>query len=87
MTTIATHYEIICYGCQHRSQINHFLDVEEEQENSYSNYPGPFLELPSSLLEELVFVLYDRRSLPKQMLHQVILPQLEVRAQASFSVS
>ena len=79
MATISTYYERICYGCQDKSQMNHLLDVEEEEEEeSYLNYPGPFLELPSSLLEDLVSVLYDRRSLPKQMLHQLILPQLEV---------
>ena len=68
--------------------MNHLLDVEEEeQESSYLNYPGPFLELPSSLLEDLIALLYDRRSLPKQMLHQLLLPQLEVRTLTSASVA
>ena len=82
MATISTHYEMICYGCRHKSQMNHLLDLEEEEAGpSYLNYPGPFLEFPSSLLEDLLYVLYDKRSLPKQMLHQVILPQLEVGAE------
>ena len=77
LVTISTQYERICYGCHHRSQMNHLLDLEDEKTN-YLSYPGPFTELPSSLLEDLLFVLYDRRCLPKEMLHQLILPQLEV---------
>ena len=57
--------------------MNRLLDLEDEQRN-YLSYPGPFTQLPSGLLEDLLFLLYDRRCLPKEMLHQLILPQLEV---------
>ena len=57
--------------------MNHLLELEDEKTN-YLSYPGPFTDLPSSLLEDLLVELYDRRSLPKEMLHQLILPQLEV---------
>ena len=86
LVTISTHYERICYGCHHRSQMNDLLDLEDEKTN-YLSYPGPFTHLPSSLLEDLLYVLYDKRSLPKEMLHQLILPQLEVcPSQSSQSV-
>lgn len=77
LVAISTHYERICYGCHHRSQMTHLLDLEDEKRN-YLSYPGPFTPLPSSLLEDLLLLLYDRRCLPKEMLHQLILPQLEV---------
>ena len=86
MSTISDHYEMICYGCRDRSEMNHLLNVEDEKATSYLSYPGPFLILPSSLLEDLLFVLYDRRCLPKQMLHQLILPQLEVSLSPHFLV-
>ena len=78
MQTIAVQYENICYGCSSREEMNYLLDVENEEEDGYQDYPGPFVQYPSSLLEDLVSVMNDLRRLPKQMLHQIIQPQLEV---------
>jgi len=57
--------------------MNYLLDVENEHEDGYLDYPGPFIDFPSSLLEDLIDVLNDKRRLPKQMLHQIIQPQLK----------
>ena len=78
MKATALNYEKICYGCNTRLEMNYLLDVDNDEERGYRDYPGPFLDFPSSLLEDLVWVMNDVRSLPKQMLHQIILPQLEV---------
>ncbi len=62
--------------------MNFLLDVEEEDQESVSGYkafPGPFTQLPSSILEDIIHGINDSRGLPKQMLHQTILPQLEVK--------
>ena len=78
MEVVADHYESICYGCSTRDEMNYLLDVENEHEDGYLDYPGPFLDFPSSILEDLIDVLNDKRRLPKQMLHQIIQPQLKV---------
>ena len=75
METIAKKYELICYGCTQRSQMNQLLNADD---SGYKDIPGPFTDLPSSLLEDLTEVIYDKRGLPKETLHQLILPQLEV---------
>ena len=65
------------------------LDVEEEDEESVSGYkafPGPFTHLPSSILEDIINGLSECRGLPKQMLHQTILPQLEVKQNLKMNV-
>ena len=78
MQAIAVNYEKICYGCSSRSEMNYLLDVDNDEENGYKDFPGPFLDFPSSLLEDLLVIMDDKRKLPKQMLHQIIQPQLEV---------
>ena len=77
MLTIAIKYERICYGCSQRSQMNRLLEADGE-ERCYRDIPGPFVQLPTSLLEDLMEVIYEERGLPKETLHQLILPQLEV---------
>ena len=78
MKTIGMNYEKICYGCNSKLEMNYLLDVDNDEESGYRDYPGPFLDFPSSVLEDLVWAMNEVRSLPKQMLHQIILPQLEV---------
>ena len=79
MEIIARNYEQICYGCRSRMEMNYLLDVDNDEESGYRDFPGPFTDFPSSVLEDLVYVMSDLRGLPKQMLHQIILPQLEVK--------
>ena len=79
MRAIATNYEKICYGCNSRSEMNYLLDVEDSEDSGYKAFPGPFTLMPSSILEDLIFVINDTRGLPKQILHQTLLPQLEVK--------
>merc|ERR1712106_1146777 len=76
MQTISSKYELICYGCSERSQMNKLLDADDE-DFGFMDIPGPFIDLPSSLLEELMRVIYDLRGLPKETLHQIILHQLQ----------
>eukprot|EP00092_Neocalanus_flemingeri_P048628 GFUD01055542.1.p1 GENE.GFUD01055542.1~~GFUD01055542.1.p1 ORF type:complete len:481 (+),score=77.20 GFUD01055542.1:123-1565(+) len=76
METISSQYQLICYGCTSRTQMNQLLNADED-EGGYLDIPGPFTDLPSSLLEELVQVIYDHKGLPNETLHQLILPQLE----------
>ena len=47
-------------------------------DKSYRDIVGPFKEFPNSLLEDLLLVIYQEKGLPKELLHQLILPQLEV---------
>ena len=81
--SIAAHYERICYGCNTRSEMNFLLDMEDEEDQEsvtgYKAFPGPFTKLPSSILEDIIYGINDSRGLPKQVLHQTILPQLEVK--------
>jgi len=76
MDTISSKYELICYGCTQRNQMNKLLEADDEESN-YKDIPGPFIDLPTSILEDLVKVIYEHRGLPKETLHQLILPQLE----------
>ena len=57
--------------------MNKLLDADED-DSGYKDFPGPFTDFPSSLLEDLTDVIYQQRGLPNQTLHQLILPQLEV---------
>ena len=63
--------------------MNFLLDMEDEEDpesvTGYKAFPGPFTKLPSSLLEDIINGINDIRGLPKQMLHQTLLPQLEVK--------
>ena len=63
--------------------MNFLLDMEDEEDpesvTGYRAFPGPFTKLPSSLLEDIINGIDDSRGLPKQMLHQTLLPQLEVK--------
>jgi len=56
--------------------MNKLLEADGE-ERCYRDIPGPFVQLPTSLLEDLMDVIYEERGLPKETLHQLILPQLE----------
>ena len=65
--------------------MNSLLDVEDDEDQEsvpgqagYKAFPGPFTQLPSSMLEDIIHGINDSRGLPKQILHQTILPQLEV---------
>ena len=78
MRTIAAHYDLLCYGCRTRHQMAALLEAEADQGPGYQDFPGPFTSLPASLLEDLVTVISDTRGLLKQMLHQLLQPQLEV---------
>lgn len=71
--------------------MNFLLDVEEEDQeqesvSGYKAFPGPFTQLPSSILEDIIHGINDSRGLPKQMLHQTILPQLEVIETCDFDM-
>ena len=57
--------------------MNKLLEADED-DSGYKDIPGPFTDLPSSLLEDLTQVIYQQRGLPNETLHQLILPQLEV---------
>lgn len=55
----------------------------------YKKVAGPFFDLPSSLLEDIIKVVYEERGLPKESLHQLLLPQLRhyiVRPRASLHI-
>jgi len=56
--------------------MNKLLDADDE-DFGFKDIPGPFTDLPSSLLEDLMRVIYELRGLPKETLHQLILPQLQ----------
>lgn len=56
--------------------MNKLLEADED-DSGYKDIPGPFTDLPSSLLEDLTQVIYQQRGLPNETLHQLILPQLE----------
>ena len=56
--------------------MNTLLDADGE-DCSYLDIPGPFTQLPSSLLEDLLEIIYELRGLPKETLHQLLLPQLQ----------
>ena len=86
MQTISSKYELICYGCVERVQMNKLLDADGD-ESGYRDIPGPFTNFPSSLLEDLLEVVNDQRGLPKETLHQLILPQLQVILPSSTSTS
>ena len=66
--------------------MNKLLDADGD-ESGYRDIPGPFTNFPSSLLEDLLEVVNDQRGLPKETLHQLILPQLQVILPSSTSTS
>jgi len=86
MAVVAKNYELLCYGCKARHQMNRLLNSDGED---YKKVPGPFFDLPSSLLEDIIQAVYEERSLPKESLHQLLLPQLKhyiVRNRASLHI-
>ena len=74
--TISSQFELVGYGCRARADMVRLLECEEES-GGYSSVAGPFTCLPSSLLEDLLQVCSETRGLVKQVLHQLVLPQLQ----------
>lgn len=72
LSEVSMHCELICYGMKKGSkELAKYIHEEH-----YNSIEGPFVDWPSSLLEELAMKIYNKRSGHKHLLHLVIQPHI-----------
>ncbi|XP_069694166.1 uncharacterized protein [Periplaneta americana] len=72
MTVIASHFEKLCYDCPSQNKMIAMIDSEE-----YLQFEGPFVHMPSTVLEEMLEVVSERRALHRKHLHVLLQEQIQ----------
>ncbi|ODM98086.1 F-box/LRR-repeat protein 20 [Orchesella cincta] len=71
MLALAQHWDLICYAAHNVKEMNTLIESED-----YLKYEGPFSDMPSGILEDLMEVIRSTRSLNRKFLHLLVKEQL-----------
>ncbi|CAL8084494.1 unnamed protein product [Orchesella dallaii] len=71
MLALARHWDLICYAAHNTKEMNSLIESED-----YLKYEGPFSNMPSGILVDLMEVIRSTRSLNRKFLHLLVQEQL-----------
>ncbi|XP_046984838.1 EIN3-binding F-box protein 1-like isoform X1 [Schistocerca americana] len=71
MSTIASHFELLCYGVRNSKEMSELI-----QSDAYLDIDGPFQHFPPELLEDLLAAIAEEHVLHRKHLHMLVTPAI-----------